>query len=83
MWNKVADGLRLVGLASVAVGGRAPHLRQPGRAFRPDKCGDHNAAMSELLVAREAGDSGGNLVGSKSFVDLVVVWLGANAPTRH
>jgi len=45
--------------------------------------GDHDAAMSELLVAREARDTGGYLVGSESFVDLGVEWLRANAPTRH
>jgi len=45
--------------------------------------GDHAAAMSELVVAREAGDTGGYSVGSRSFVDLATEWLGANAPTRH
>jgi hypothetical protein len=37
--------------------------------------------MSELLVAREARDTGGYVVGAKSFVDLAVEWLGVNAPT--
>lgn len=44
---------------------------------------DRDGAMSELLVAREARDTGGYFVGVKSFVDLAVEWLGANAPTRH
>lgn len=44
--------------------------------------GDHDAAMSALLVAREARDAGGYFVGVKSFVDLAVEWLRANAPTR-
>jgi|SRR5262245_2046055 len=44
---------------------------------------DRDAAMSELLVTREARDIGGCLVGVKSFVDLAVEGLGANAPTRH
>jgi len=39
--------------------------------------------MSELLIARKTGDTGGYQVGSKSFVDLAVEWLGANVPTRH
>ena len=44
---------------------------------------DRAAAMPKLLVAREARDTGGYFVGVKSFVDLAVEWLGANAPTRH
>jgi hypothetical protein len=45
--------------------------------------GDPDAAMSELRAAHADGSIGGYLVGSKSFVDLAIEWIGKNAPTRH